>query len=94
MRISKQMLEDAISIINKHTNNHVNMITTDGCGIYLEINNIWYSTSIIKKGVNKGTEKGFTNRQAYDFLESMHNLAIENCIISIKGGNSKEYLKK
>jgi len=65
MRVSAKTLETSVHVLNYYTNHKVKISFTQGCGVYLTIDDKEY-----KKQIGENTFTGITNKKAYEILNS------------------------
>ncbi len=75
MRITKKMLDTKILNVNSMTKHKVSVCYTQGCGVYLTIDNTEYSHKR-----RDGSNEGITNKKCYEILEQYDNEIKEECI--------------
>lgn len=68
MRVSKKMLQIKIENLNHYTSHSAKIFFTNGCGVYLIIDEKEYSQKN-----KKGNYTGISNRQAWEILGKYDN---------------------
>jgi len=72
MRVSTKMLETSVHVLNCYTNHKAKISFTQGCGVYLTIDDKEY-----KKQISDNSFTGITNKKAYEILNSYNEEVME-----------------
>jgi len=78
-RVSKQSLETQKYLINTETNHKVTLFFTQGCGVYVTIDEVDYVH--IRRD---GTGEGISNKKAFELLKPLAEKACQNFMESMK----------
>jgi len=74
MRVSQKLLQICVDNLNHYTKHKANIFLTQGCGVYLTIDDIEYDKKVKGK---EDCRTGITNKKAYDILKQYDSEIME-----------------